>query len=79
MSISKPARLNKVARDFNVSINTIVEFLEEKGVSVEAKPTTKIDPDMYSLLMGEFAADKEMKESLLKSLIELENKRSQFL
>ncbi|MEZ7887663.1 MAG: translation initiation factor IF-2 [Flavobacteriales bacterium] len=62
MSISKPARLNKVARDFNVSINTIVEFLEEKGVSVEAKPTTKIDPDMYSLLMGEFAADKEMKE-----------------
>ncbi|MEJ6681578.1 MAG: translation initiation factor IF-2 [Flavobacteriales bacterium] len=62
MSISKPARLNKVARDFNVSINTIVEFLEEKGVSVEAKPTTKIDPDMYSLLIGEFAADKEMKE-----------------
>ncbi len=57
MSISKPARLNKVARDFNVSINTIVEFLEEKGVSVEAKPTTKIDPDMYSLLMGGFAAD----------------------
>ncbi len=62
MSISKPARLNKVARDFNVSINTIVEFLEDKGVTVEAKPTTKIDPDMYSLLMGEFAADKEMKE-----------------
>ena len=62
MSISKPARLNKVARDFNVSINTIVEFLEEKGVSVEAKPTTKIDPDMYNLLIGEFAADKEMKE-----------------
>ena len=53
MSTSKSARLNKVARDFNVSIFTIVEFLEEKGVSVEAKPTTKIDSDMYSLLIGE--------------------------
>ncbi|MFK7757081.1 MAG: translation initiation factor IF-2 [Flavobacteriales bacterium] len=62
MSISKPARLNKVARDFNVSINTIVEFLEDKGVSVEAKPTTKIDPDTYEVLKEEFAADKEMKE-----------------
>jgi hypothetical protein len=59
MSISKPARLNKVARDFNVSINTIVDLLEEKGVSVEAKPTTKIDPDMYNLLLGEFTSDKE--------------------
>ncbi len=62
MSITKPARLNKVARDFNVSINTIVEFLEEKGISVDAKPTTKIEPDVYEILMGEYAADREMKE-----------------
>ncbi len=62
MSISKPARLNKVARDFNVSINTIVDFLEEKGVSIEARPTTKIEPNVYDILMSEFAADKEMKE-----------------
>jgi len=62
MSISRPARLNKVARDFNVSINTIVEFLDGKGISVEAKPTSKIEPDVYEILMGEFAADKEMKE-----------------
>ena len=35
-------RLNKVARDLNVGIQTAVEFLQKKGFTVEANPNTKI-------------------------------------
>ena len=62
MSISKPARLTKVARDFNVSMHTIAEFLETKGITVDAKPTTKIEPDVYEILMEEFASDMAIKQ-----------------
>jgi len=33
-------RLSKVARNLNVGINTLVEFLHKKGITVEANPNT---------------------------------------
>ena len=38
---SKPVRLNKIAREFNLGIQTIVDFLASKGMEVDAKPNTK--------------------------------------
>ena len=35
-------RLNKVTRDLNVGIATVVEFLQKKGYAIEANPNTKI-------------------------------------
>ncbi|MAY84304.1 MAG: translation initiation factor IF-2 [Flavobacteriales bacterium] len=55
-------RLSKVARELNVGISTIVEFLDSKGVEIEAKPNTKIDPEVYSLLSQEFQSDQSAKE-----------------
>ena len=36
-------RLNKVAKEFNVGIQTLVEYLAKKGYEVEQSPNTKID------------------------------------
>ena len=38
-------RLNKVTRDLNVGIATVVEFLQKKGHTVEANPNTKISEE----------------------------------
>lgn len=65
MSI-KPQRLSKVARDFNLGLSTIVEFLSEKGFEVEAKPNTKLLPEMMEVLVGEFQPDKSLKEKSAK-------------
>lgn len=54
-------RLNKVARDLNVGIQTAVEFLQKKGISVEANPNTKITDEQYQLLVKEFSNDKNLK------------------
>lgn len=54
-------RLSKVARNLNVGINTLVEFLQKKGITVEANPNTKIEDEQYDLLIAEFGKDKNIK------------------
>jgi translation initiation factor IF-2 len=55
-------RLSKVARELNVGISTIVDFLDQKGIEVEAKPNTKIEADVYDILNEEFQSEKSAKE-----------------
>ena len=54
-------RLNKVTRDLNVGITTVVEFLQKKGYAIEANPNTKITDEQYDLLVKEFSTDKDLK------------------
>ncbi|WP_027421461.1 translation initiation factor IF-2 [Crocinitomix catalasitica] len=58
----KAKRLNKVAKEFNISISTIVDFLKTKGIDIDSKPNTKIEGEILSVLEGEFADDKEAKQ-----------------
>ena len=66
---NKPVRLSKAAREFNLGIGTIVEFLETKGIKVDGKPNTKLDPDTYALVRGNFQGDKEAKEAAQRSTV----------
>ena len=54
-------RLNKVLRDFNISLDRAVDFLSSKGHEIEARPTTKISSEIYQLLTDEFQGDKSKK------------------
>ena len=54
-------RLSKVAKDFNVGIQTLVDSLQRKGMAVENNPNTKISDEQYSLLVKEFSKDKNLK------------------
>lgn len=66
MSESQTWRLNKVAKEFNVGISTIVDFLADKGYKMDVNPNSKVDEGMYNLLAKEFAADKATKEKSVK-------------
>ncbi len=55
-------RLSKVARELNVGISTIVDFLESKGIEIDAKPNTKIEQETYEILSEEFQSEKSIKE-----------------
>jgi translation initiation factor IF-2 len=68
----KPVRLSKAAKEFNLGIGTIVEFLESKGIQVEAKPNTKLDPEVYALVRGNFQGDKDAKEAAKRSPVSRE-------
>lgn len=53
-------RLIKISKDLNVGINTLVEFLQSKGVEVESNPNTKIDQKNYEVLVKEFGKDQDV-------------------
>ena len=55
-------RLNKVTRDLNVGISTVVEFLQKKGYEIESNPNAKITEEQYEVLVKEFSKDKKQKE-----------------
>ena len=54
-------RLNKVLRELNISLDRAVEFLNYKGIEIDARPTTKITTKIYKLLSNEFETDKSKK------------------
>jgi translation initiation factor IF-2 len=45
MSENKLTRLNKVLREFNISLDRAVEFLASNGHEIDARPTTKISSE----------------------------------
>lgn len=70
----KTNRLSKVAKEFNVGLHTIVESLAAKGFVVEANPNTKIDENLYRVLLEEFRSEKKEKEQ--SNLITIQQKES---
>ncbi|GFZ39116.1 translation initiation factor IF-2 [Bacteroides nordii] len=67
-------RLNKVTRDLNVGIATVVEFLQKKGYTVEANPNTKITEEQYAILVKEFSTDKNLRIESERFIQERQNK-----
>ena len=63
---TQPKRLSKVARELNVGISTIVDFLSEKGHEIDASPNTKLEDKIYNILLNEFQSEKNVKEKSQK-------------
>jgi translation initiation factor IF-2 len=59
-------RLSKAAREFNIGVSTIVDFLSKKGITIDKDPNAKITEEVYNLLVKEFAPDKHAKEEAKK-------------
>ncbi len=62
----KAIRLSKAAREFNVGIQTIVEFLHKKGFDISTDPNSKIPPEGYALILKEYSGDLSVKKDAEK-------------
>lgn len=62
----KATRLSKAAREFNVGIQTIVEFLHKKGFEISTDPNSKIPPEAYALILKEYSSDLNVKKDAEK-------------
>jgi translation initiation factor IF-2 len=70
-------RLNKVTRDLNVGIQTVVEFLQKKGFTdVVANPNVQITEQQYALLVNAFSTDKNLRIESERFIQERHNNRS---
>ena len=55
-----PQRISKVAKEFNVGVDTILEFLETKGID-NLNRNSKISSETYDVLVEEYQPDKKVK------------------
>ncbi len=61
MAEAKNVRLNKVLREFNISLDRAVEYLSSQGYDIDARPTAKISGEVYQVLFEKFQTDKSKK------------------
>jgi translation initiation factor IF-2 len=64
--IPQVMRLSKVAKEFNIGLQTIIGFLSKKAHNVEMNPNARITEDMYNMLVKEFSTEKSAKEESLQ-------------
>lgn len=62
-------RLVKIAKELNVGLGTIVEFLNSKGFAIENKPTSLVTDEMHEALLKEFSSSIAEKEKADKIVI----------
>ena len=55
-------RLSKVTKEYNVSLQRVVDVLKENGIEVEANLNSKIDDSLNDLFVRAFSADKALRE-----------------
>lgn len=67
-------RLNRVTRNLNVGISTVVEFLQNKGIEVKENPNAKISKEHYEMLVKEFSKDKSLKLEAEQFIQDRQNK-----
>ena len=75
----KPKKLFKVASEFNVATQSIVDTLDEHGFEIANRPNTKITPEMYEALDSVYGDDKERSREHEKAREEYENRRNQIM
>ena len=68
-------RLNKVIRELNVGIDTIVDYLKETGVEIKSNPNEKITEEQYEALRTKFGADKTLRKEADKLLMEQKDRK----
>lgn len=62
-------KISKIAKDLNVGVGTVVDFLAKHNIIVENNPNARVDEKAEALLMTEFSSDKADK-SLVDNTID---------
>jgi translation initiation factor IF-2 len=63
MSEERVIRINKVLRELNISLERAVDYLKDKGISIESNPNAKISENEFGILQNQFAGDKGNKQA----------------
>ena len=67
-------RLNKVQKELNLGLSTIVEFLQKHNFEIEENPNAVVPEEGYNLLIKEFSTDKNLRIQSDKFTQERQNK-----
>ena len=66
-------RINKVLKEFNIGMGTLVEFLNKNGIEIESNPGAKLTASQYSIVEKEFRKEQIVKEESKKVAIKVKD------
>lgn len=75
-------RLSKLTKQFNIGLQTLVDFLKEKGAEVELNPNAKISDSYLPAIEAKFGEEQKLKQDSekvaikLKEIIEMGSKKN---
>ena len=58
MTEVKKIRLIRVAKEFNVGINTLTDHLLKKGINIDPSPNSQVSPEVYAILEKDFGSNR---------------------
>ena len=64
-------RLSKLTKQFNIGLQTLVDFLKEKGAEVELNPNAKISDSYLPAIEAKFGEEQKLKQDSEKVAIKL--------
>ena len=71
-----PVRLNKVVREFNVGLQTVVDYLEKRGYKVDSDMNAKLSDDEYQLIKEHFGTDKTLRNEAKEVLSQRQTEKN---
>ncbi|MDR2585758.1 MAG: translation initiation factor IF-2 [Prevotellaceae bacterium] len=71
MTENETIRINKVVKELNIGIGTLVEFFKKKGIDVDPSPNSKITTEAYLLAQKEFDKEHLLKEQSKKIIFKI--------
>lgn len=73
MTGNENIRIGKVLKEFNIGLGTLVDFLNKKGITIEANPGAKLSQEEYALVEKEFRKEQIVKEESKKVVIKVKD------
>ena len=73
MTVNDNIRISKVLKEFNIGMGTLMEFLQKKGITVDANPNAKLSASTYALVEAEFRKEQIVKEESKKVVIKVKD------
>ena len=73
-------RINKVLKEFNIGLQTVIDFLAKKGFTVKNDMNAKLTDEQYQIIKNEFCSDKNLrnKDDILISQRHTEKDKKSF-
>ncbi len=68
-------KISTVAKELNVALPTVIDFLRKKNINIDENPNTRVEEDVVALLVSEFKHDKDLKTKSDRFSTERQNSR----
>ena len=68
-------KISTLAKELNLGLNTVVEFLNKKNIVVDSSPNTRVEKDIVDIVFNEFDKDHSIRNRLQREAAEAEAAR----